>query len=317
MRLLGTAIAATLFASSAAAQHASTPTPVGKPVKELWSGSMEISASPRLGKPLPRFSDEVLRDESEGEVNVSIQRDEVLGNYPLKAKFGLTGSPQVLDDQDATSAYYGEITFGDTYRPLYELELEKGGGRAPDVEDAYRFYARYRFTSAHKGSFDTWLRDEHQLTAGIRYRDVRTIMCSTVMGPARDEGACSNLSGIYLEWRAEVSQIFSTDVTKRRIAPNVRGDIYSPRFLGGIRFFGRAQLEASFYSELRTPAGALREDWRLRATSGFDLSALASRLGPGINFELAGQYQRRWSNDPGSRHERLYFAPSISLKVGF
>lgn len=279
---------------------------------------MTFSVSPRVGEALPVDLAEDPVDESEGEASILIRRpNSILGKYQFQLRAGVVASPQHFDDQDPSSSIFGEVTIGDTYRTLGELTMQQPGDVSLNVADAYRPYLRYKYTRNYADFLQAWARDDHTITAGVRYRDVRTIMCDSEMAPATEVGACSDLPGVYLEVRAELNQTFSTDIGYRRLFPSVRIDGYSRPFWGGVRFFAWAQYEASFFEDERTIEGDARHDGRLRATAGFDLSGLVRRAVPGLEFTLAGQFQRRWSNNPDKRHERGYFIPAVSLSTSF
>lgn len=283
-----------------------------------WEGEAELSIGPRIGEPLPIDSDDDIVDDSEGELTISITRSNIPTVNQLQFKLGITSSPQYLDAQDPESSYYGEVAIGDTYVSLRRLRPHSGNGATNEVEDAWRPYGRYRFTRIFQGFLNDYVRNEHQVTAGIRYRDVRSIMCDLAIAAATEVGACSNMRGVSWEVRAEVNRIWSSDDAEERFNPVLRFDLISRRLLGGVRIFGRAQAEAGFYQHARVPlTNERREDWRLRLTGGIDLSVLASRLGPDVALELAGQFQRRWSNDPSKEHSRAYFIPTLSVTTPF
>jgi len=277
-----------------------------------WKDNISFSINPRIGKSLPSDSSQDIVDEGEGEIAFTISRPKTKGGVQLQFKFGIISAPQLFDKADPTSALYGEATIGDSYVTVREL-LDRSGELSPDVSDAVRPYVRYRFTAAYNDFLDTWARSDDTLTAGVRYRDVRTIMCNEKLPPATRVGACSDTPGVYVEARAEVSHTWSTDVSYRRVYPSLRLDVYSRPLAGGVRIFGWAQGETSFFRDERNLKGRLRKDQRLRLAAGLDLSKWVSRLGPKIDLSISGQYQRRWSNFADKRHERGYFIPSFTF----
>lgn len=311
------AIALLGWPASVCAQTAALQ-PERRGVLDDWGGRFEISIAPRLGKEQPFESSEELVDESEGEVSLSVRRPNTVGRLPLQLKTGITHSPQYVDEADPQSAYYGEVSVGDSYLSLREFALRHSGERAGDVEDGMRPYARYRFARVYEDFFDSWRRNDHRLAVGVRYRDVRTIMCEVAAPAASEAGACSNVPGVSWEARGEVNRIWSSDPAEERLAPSGRLSVYSRPMWGGLRAYGEADLEARFYDSVRiAPGGRKREDLRLRLTAGVDLTPLVGRAVPGMGFTLAGQFQRRWSNEDGRGHSRFYFIPTITWGRSF
>lgn len=301
----------------AAPLHAQEAAEVGRGWTDDWEGTMAFSLSPRVGEPLPLDSSEDIVDESEGELSFVVRRPRTIGSLQLQLKGGVTSSPHLFDDDDPESSLYGELTLGDTYLTIGELVLREGGDPSA-IRDAVRPYFRYRLTNVYGDFLQDWSRRDHTVTTGVRYRDIRTIMCHARMPAAAEVGACTNRPGVYVEARAEVNQTWSTNIGYRRLYPSLRVDVYSRPFAGGLRVFGWAQGELSFFHDERTPDDEeLRRDFRLRLTGGLDLSEWARRLGPRLDLVLAGQYQRRWSNNAGKEHDRGYFIPSLTLTTGF
>lgn len=286
-----------------------------------WEGQQEFSISPRVGKALPLDSGEDRVDESEGEVSLLARRENTLGVLPLQLKGGLTLSPQLFDDGDPESAFYGELTVGDSFIPFRQILLRPGvkgaGARATKVEDGWRPYFRYRFTSIYADLFDAWDRNEHRGTIGLRYRNIETIMSSGRMRPASEVGAASNVPGWSWELRGEVNRVWSTASSKRQWNPMVRGSLFSRPIAGFFRLYGEAQFELGLFRDEKDLEGDLRRDRRLRLTGGVDLSEWASKVGADVTFQLTGQYQRRWSNVADARHERGYFIPALSIITSF
>lgn len=64
-------------------------------------------------------------------------------------------------------------------------------------------------------------------------------------------------------------------------------------------------------------ASRKRRDTRIRLTGGIDLSDAIGDWLPGVDFEIAGQFQRQWSNDETKEHSRAYFMPSVTLSKTF
>lgn len=77
----------------------------------------------------------------------------------------------------------------------------------------------------------------------------------------------------------------------------------------------------NLYDHALAPDGDKRIDTRLRAVSGLDLSEpLRDQFDlpdGSVQAELLGRLQQRWSNDPGRKHTRLYFVPSLNFTVPF
>lgn len=315
MKTIIAAAALCLFATAATAQSAEPPS---AEAADNWEGEIEFSIGPRLGKEQPFDTSEELVDESEAELSVAVRR--TLDGFPwqLQLKAGMAWSPQYFDDGDPESGLYSEASIGDTYVPLRQLLLRGKKDRAKAVEDGLRPYARYRFTRVHNQLLGNRVRDEHQATFGLRFRDVRTIMCERELPPADMAGACTDTRGVYWEARAEINRIWSTDPNEERVVPSLRVDLYSRPLAGEVRIFGQAQIEARFYEQARDPvSGGRREDLRLRLGAGLDLSGLSGRVLPGLGLELMAQFQRRWSNDDTKEHKRFYFIPSLTLTKTF
>ncbi|HEY0086417.1 MAG TPA: hypothetical protein VGB65_10960 [Allosphingosinicella sp.] len=316
MKRLIVAGALAMAATPALAQPAAAPADPAK--KPVWSGGVELSFSPRIGKQQPFGTSEELIDESEGELSVSIKRTNTVGRLPLQLKAGISTSPQYFDEGDPESGYFGEITVGDAFIPLTTYLVRGTAEKTDAVSDARRPYARYRYTRIHNGFLDGFARDEHQATLGFRFRNVVTIMCDVADLPPADEEACSKEPGVSFEVRTELNRIWSSDRNEERFAPQVRLDITSRRLWGGARIFGRGQIEARFYDHARAAAtGKRREDWRLRLTGGVDVSEAVARAVPGAELELAAQFQRRWSSDETKEHSRFYFVPALTFSLGF
>jgi hypothetical protein len=309
-----------LFGSPALAQNKDTGPGASSATSgahgSIWQGGLELSVTPRIGRQQPFDTSEDVVDESETELVLSFKRPNTVGSLPLALKAGLTWSPQYFDDSDPQSGIYGEIGVGDSYLPLSRLAFRRGTAAPTAIDDGFRPYASYRYTSVRQAFLDARVRDEHQITAGLRYRDIRSIMCQ----PNAVEGVtpCGTDPGVSWEARAEVKQIWSSDPAEERTAPSVRADLISRPRAGGIRFFARAQVEARFYDSARaSPSGEHRQDWILRLTPGINLTGLIQHWLRGPELELGGQLQRRWSNDPGRRNTRFYFVPSLSFSGSF
>ena len=296
----------TLASGAASAQQAGSSELV-----DDWSGELALSISPRVGQPLSAESDDSPIDESEGGVSVAVKRKGDRGFTHFQVKVGADSSPQLLDDADATSAVYGELTLGDAFIPFPLLAEELGGA---DASDAVRPYARYRYARKFADFLGDYDRTDHKVTAGVRYRDIRKLMSSSMVRDA--SGRLSPVMGWYWEGRAEISRVWSTNDAKELLNPLVRVDVYSrPMLLG--RLFARAQGDVGFYEHAQTPTGEKRVDKTMRLTGGLSLDSLISRLSGALSAEAAVQYQRRWSNEPTARHERWYFVPSVTVTTKF
>lgn len=222
MMLVAAALPVPVFAQQAAA---STEQPDGP-----WTGELSLELSPRIGKPLPANADGDLIDEGEYGIGFALSRKRASGLLAFQLKGGAAYSPQIFDREPAESSVYAEATVGDTYLSFQELRRRLHATKAGDVEDAIRPYARYRFSKAFAGLLGATDRDEHQVTGGLRYRDVQTIMCDAPDKlPADMVGPCSDTPGIYWEGRIEAKNIWSTDPAKRRFAPSVRFDLSAGR----------------------------------------------------------------------------------------
>ncbi|GEM_PF-2901362 len=280
-----------------------------------WTANIDFDLSPRIGEALPSSDDSELIDESEGSVSLAFSRGERLKR--LQFKVGASTAPQLIGGGDPESGFFAEATVGDAYIPFDQLI---GSDREidPSLADAWRPYARYRFGSSYTNFFDSHVRDLHTVTAGIRYRDVRTIVEERAIKLQDFTQVSANAAatrGWYWEARAEGSNTWSTDATAEKLGLTLRADVYSSPFLGGVRLFGVAQGDLTFYDSALAPNGDKREDQRLRLTAGLDLTELVDSKASGLRLTIGGQFQRRWSNDPAQEHSRGYFVPNIGLNV--
>jgi len=286
-----------------------------------WSGFVENKISPALGEPISdAFADDYV-DQSEYEAALAIQRPlDFAGGLLMEVRGGFTAQPHLSDDNAQESSYYGQLTLGDTYLPLGRAVQDGRLQKADDIEDAVRLFGRYRFASVHSGFLEKRTRDEQQTTAGIRYRDVRRIRC-TDGRTAKSEYPCGNVAGWSWEARAELTYLWSTESSKDRIFPTVRGDIISGPFWGGFRGVVSAVGEWSFYQNERVgPESDLRQDFRLRVQAGVDITGPLRRLFGGskaVSGEVLGRFQRNWSDRSDKEHSRIYFVPSLSFRTTF
>jgi hypothetical protein len=274
-----------------------------------WDGAAELSLAPAFGEGITSDGGNDLVDDSEYEASVRIWRPiDRLNGLRLQFQAGVTASPYQFDGEAPESAAYAEVEIGDTFIPLREFLRRDFRRAAPDAANAVRPYARYRLTSVHDGFLDGHARDEHKGTLGIRYRRVPLVM-------ADDD----SVPGAYWEARAELNRVWSTDDSQEVWNPKLQLDVYGRPFLGGVRFVFSATGEANVFAHALAPDGDEREEWRIRVTPGFDVSApLQRRLGwSGIEAQILGRLEHRSSNDPERDHTRLYFVPSVTVTVPF
>lgn len=260
-----------------------------------WSTEAAITLTPKIGTPLPLPSELDPVDNSGIAASVTFERRGRTGLTDFAIEAGTTYAPQLLDDNDEQSSIYAKATIGDRYVPLPQLTRRLGSAIDGQENDAIRPFASYQFARVHSGFLDTKTADDHTVTAGIRYRDVRTIMTET------------GGRGIYTELRGQVERVWSTSAAREQIIPGVRARLVSQPFGANLRLFGEARGDFKFYTDRPLSSGQDREDQRLRLTTGIDLSELFD--GPFV--EVAIQYQKIWSNDPTAEHDRLYFAPTL------
>ncbi|HEY0028851.1 MAG TPA: hypothetical protein VGC35_13370 [Allosphingosinicella sp.] len=329
IRSITAAAAFALAATPALGQGAAGPAagPPDNKAKSEWSGNVEISTGARIGRKNPFDTTEDLIDESEHELALSGKVTHPIWDLPLTVKGGITWSPQQFNDEDPESGLYGELTLGDDYHPIHKLgRFEQAGDADDDVLDAMRPFGSVRYTRVYRSPLDGFVRDEEQVTLGIRYRNVVSIMCERRMGrgqSAEAVGACvdaegKSTAGISWELRAQVTRIWSSQAEEERLAPSVRADVVSQLIGRSLRFFVRGQYELQFYDHAMVAStGREREDRRLRLGAGIDLSDWATRRLKGAGLELEAQYQRRWSNDADRRHERFYIVPTVSFSYGY
>jgi hypothetical protein len=311
----------TSHTGTTAEPHVSAETPLGNWLQE-WDGFAEIQLRPALGEPLRRDSDNDLVDDSEYEAAIRIRRNlDDLRGIRLQVQAGVVSTPNLFDHDNAESAYYGEVQLGDTFVPF--SELRRGNFResaAATRVNAFRPYVRYRFSGVREGFLDRDIRDDHRGTLGMRYRRVPYVVERTYT----EDGVPippQLLPGFYFEIRAEVSRIWSTKATEELWNPRLQLDLYSPPFWSGARFVVRTTGEMNLFKDALAPDGSKRVDTRLRVLAGLDLSEslkdLLNLSDTGLQAELLGRFQTRWSNDPAREHSRLYFVPSFGLTFPF
>jgi hypothetical protein len=63
--------------------------------KGPWGAELELSLAPRLGREQPFDTAEELVDESEGDLSLTVTREEAVGRLPLSLKVGIASSPQI------------------------------------------------------------------------------------------------------------------------------------------------------------------------------------------------------------------------------
>lgn len=291
------------------------------PLWSDWSATLENRVAPALGEPVSDDFVDSYVDQSEYEVSLAIRRPlNFFYNLPFEIKGGVTAQPHLSDTAPQESSYYGQVTFGDTFMPLGRIVQGGDIQRAADIDDAIRAYGRYKISSIQKGILDGESRQEQQASAGVRYRDIRRVIC-TQGRQADGPYPCGDVPGRSWEARAEIAYLWSNDESRDRIFPSARVDYVSGPFWGGTRWVAAAMGEYSFYQNERVlPADELREDLRLRLQTGFDVSGPVKKLlavSKGVSAEVIGRFQRNWSDRPDRRHKRLYFVPSVTFSTAF
>lgn len=243
----------------------------------------------------------------------------MLGGIRLQLQAGIVSTPNFLDADSSESAAYGEIQLGDTYVPFSELRRGRFRSAGATRKNAVRPYVKYRFSSVHEDLLEQHKRSDHRATAGFRYRRI-----PYTVQPGYSENGIPDTKlwpGAYFEVRAEVSKVWSSQGSEDLWNPRVQFDLYGPPFWNGTRFVFRATAEMNLYDHALAPDGDKRIDTRLRAVSGLDLSEpLRDQFDlpdGSVQAELLGRLQQRWSNDPGRKHTRLYFVPSLNFTVPF
>jgi hypothetical protein len=281
-----------------------------------WTGAIELSASPAFGEPIRTGVDDDPVDDSEYEALVRFRRPlDRLGGIRLQLQAGVTSTPEFLEgslDESRESSVYGEVQLGDTFVPFRELRRRNFRITANSTEPAaLRPFVRYRFARVDEGTFDGYLRTDHTLTAGLRYRRIPFVT---------NDG---KEPGLYYELRAQVTRIWSTDPGEEIWNPRVQADVYSQPCWRGTRFVFRTSAEVNFFDNVRVPdangnpTDERRREPRFRVHLGFDVSKpLQTWLRfEDIELELMGRIQRRESNDESREHWRLYFVPSLTLTI--
>lgn len=281
-----------------------------------WSGFFEVSASPAFGEPIRTGANDDPVDDSEYEALLRLRRPlNRAGGIRLQLQAGVTSTPEFFEgslDESRESSVYGEVQLGDTFVPFRELRRRNFRITANATEPAaFRPYLRYRLARVDKGTFEGYLRTDHSMTAGLRYRRVPFVTSD------------GKEPGLYYELRAQLTRIWSTDPSEELWNPQVRADVYSQPFWRGTRIVVRASAEANFFENVRVPdangipSDELRREPRFRLNAGFDISKpLQTWLRfDDIELELMGRLQRRESNDESREHWRLYFMPALTLTV--
>ena len=270
-----------------------------------WEGEAELTLRPSIGEPISTDGDDNLVDDSDYEFSLRFWRPiNRLNKMRVQLKLGLSGTPNYLDGDNPESAAYAEVQLGDTYVPFRNL-LDGEFERAPEAANAIRPYARYRLVSVHDQFLRDWKRTDHKVTLGVRYRRVKYVMDDV------------QVPGLYFEGHAEVTRVGSSQGSEELWNPRLQFDVIGAPFWMGTRFVFKATGEGSLYTKAEAPDGDKRRDWRLRLTSGFDISKPLKELTgiKGLRAEVLGRFQRRWSNDSNREHKRIYFVPTVALAM--
>lgn len=322
-----------LAAPASAQDRREAAAPPGSWLLSEWAGqaSFGVTGNARDDAPL-NFGD--IRDDSTLSFFVRGTRP-IVGPISLRLEAGAGATPSFFDDDDAKSNYYLQVSLGEAddnlTRFLALTDAETIAEAA--VQDRILPFLRHRFTQSFKGPglFSGEEPSEHQTSLGMRFRDVRGVMCEGEEIAASEVNTdtrriCQSATGLYLEFTPSVALVDSSDPNRDRIVPAFTGQIVSRPVLYGFRFFGEAHGEISFYRTERSASGQKGEDRTRRFTAGVMLGTpvqrwIRSRGGffstIDADVRLAVRYQRVASTNPERRQERFSFVPSITLTQNF
>lgn len=304
------------------------------PILRDWKREIYFGISPTLGQNSPAFLETDIIDDSGAEFYIRATRP-LIGPINLRFQAGLAASPNLLDGDAVASGYYGQVSLGEADDSLTRfLALNSAGVEVPaSLQDTVLPYARYRYTRNFEGTslFRTDKAKDNQFVIGLRFRDVRGIMCepreierrrNTPSGPKPD---CSGPRGLYLEFDPRLTLVESNDPLRDRMSPSFRGQIVSRPLGPGIRLFGEAYGEISYYDSSRVPSGERREDRLRRFTAGLylsDITTPALRRFTGLgeistDVSIALRYEQKFSNKPDTAYERWFLVVGASLTYPF
>jgi hypothetical protein len=317
-------VAAGLAASSAAAQQPESGRTDTASFPDGWEGRISATFRPIVGRDLPAGIVRDTKDESDGELALSLKRP-LAGNLDIQIRLGATFAPNYFDEDDPQSGLYAQIGIGERadlltgFRSLGTDEISRH-------QDTITPYARYRYIRGYEGFFERPATNDHRFTVGLTYQDIRGVMCSDEewrrLEEAADlEGLCAGDRGLYWRIDGNFNLVESTDPLRERSFAAVGVKAVS-RPLRGVRFFAEVGAEAHFYSNERVATGARREDRLARVTLGVDASrpfARLMRIGRRRELEasIGARWERNWSNRADKRYERGFLVPTLALSTGF
>jgi hypothetical protein len=277
-----------------------------------WSGKLTIEAAPAFGQKDAFDLDESPVDEGEYKISVAAISPKVWRDQKLTLTVGATSSPQLLDGQQPKSSNYFEVKFGDTYENITRIMRSDSSILEKDVQDAWRPYVSLRHTNNYDGLLSDRTRSGQELSGGIRYRDIRSIMCATQMDPASEAGTCSATPGVSYELRAEVLHAWSTDDNREMMQYTGRADIVSRPIANIFRLYGRGRADRMVFENAVTPGNEKQRDWRFRLGAGINFAPLLDPLKRNFSFDVEFRHQWLDSNNPAKDKNDFHLIATLT-----
>jgi hypothetical protein len=312
--LLAMAIAAT--GAGAQTKPASGPTPLFR---------FTISARPTFGTDLPDDIDRDLVDEADGEVSLRLTK-KLYKAVNLQLRAGATYAPNYFDEDDGRSSLYAQVGIGEVETRLTRFQ-SLSSNELSQFQDTVLPYLRYRYIRAYERFFDRVKANDHRVTVGLTYTDIRGIMCSDeewrrVKEDPGIEGLCTGDKGLYWQLETNFNRLMSDDPIREKNFATVSAKAISRPLWYGIRLFGELGGEAHFFSTEKVSGGRHRKDRLARLTLGVDLTrplsrALGIRGRSAMDASIGARWERNWSNGADKRYERGFIVPVLSFWTNF
>ncbi len=281
-------------------------------------GKVTILATPGFGQDDAFDLDADIVDEGEYSAEIEANLPKIWRDQGLALLVGVTASPQIFDKQQATTSQYAELKFGDSWQNITKLTAAESKSLANgNVQDRLRPFLKLRYTENFTDTFDQRSRTGQDMTIGLRYSDVRTIMCDVAGSFARKSGACSDVPGVSYELRGELLRSWSSDDNREVTQITGRFDLSSRPIAGAFRLSARARVDRSLFSHALALAGEKRREWRYRLGIGANLTPLVSKLNEDLSFDTEFRRQWRDSNDPARDKNDFHILATLtwSMKI--
>ncbi len=279
---------------------------------------LKLDATPAFAQDDALDLDEDIVDEGEYVATLEVSKKNIWHSQGIALAMGVSSAPQKFDDQAPTSARFYEIRVGgDAIRSLHKLTLAETNDLADAaVNDQWRPYAKFRHSVFYDGFFDSRARQGQDLTVGLRFVDVRTIMCDHAARPASTVGACSNTPGVSWDVRAEAMHGWSSDDARELTQYTLRADLIGRTVARAVRFGVRLRADRSHFDHVLVGTEK-RKEWRVRAGVGANFTPLVSRLHKDLTLDFELRRQWRDSNDPARDKDDFHFLAATGFTVKF